>query len=72
MYEIVDRHTGKVVGRARTLAGARRSVDRRDCEYGAYRFYAREEGAARAARFGLDPEQAASLAEAQERIIRGR
>ena len=37
-YEIVDRKTGAVVGRAKTLAGARRSVDRRDNEYGGYRY----------------------------------
>ncbi len=40
-YEIVDRHTGKVVGHAKTLSGALRSVDRRDNAYGAYRYFHR-------------------------------
>ncbi len=40
-YEIVDRHTGAVVGRAKTLKGAARAVDQRDNAYGAYRFYHR-------------------------------
>lgn len=40
-YEIVDRKTGQVVGKAKTLKGARRSVDRRDNEYGGYRYYQR-------------------------------
>jgi hypothetical protein len=38
VYQIIDRHTGAVVGKAATLNGARRSVDRRDNAYGAYRF----------------------------------
>lgn len=42
MYEIVDRKTGQVVSRCKTLAGARRSVDRRDNAYGAYRYMARK------------------------------
>jgi len=37
-YDIIDRRTGAVVATAKTLAGARRSVDRRDNEYGAYRY----------------------------------
>jgi len=41
MYEIVDRQTGRVVGKAKTLRGARRSVDRRDNAYGGYRFFHR-------------------------------
>lgn len=40
-YEIVDRQTGRVVGTARTHAGAIRSRDRRDNEYGAYRYFVR-------------------------------
>jgi hypothetical protein len=31
--------TRTIVGRAKTRAGARRSADRRDREYGAYRFH---------------------------------
>ena len=42
IYEIVDRKTGKVVGRCKTLAGARRSVDKRDNEHGSYRYTARK------------------------------
>ena len=38
MYNIIDRHTGCIVGQAKTLAGARRAVDRRDNAYGAYRY----------------------------------
>jgi len=41
-YEIVDRHTGKVVGSAKSLNAARRSVDRRDNQYGAVRYYHRK------------------------------
>jgi hypothetical protein len=40
-YVIIDRQTGGIVGRAKTRSGANRSVDRRDNEHGAYRFYAR-------------------------------
>jgi hypothetical protein len=39
-YDIIDRQTKKVVGTAKTLTGARRSVDRRDNQYGGYRFSA--------------------------------
>ena len=35
-YHIIDRRTGGVVGQAKTLKGARRSVDKRDNTYGAY------------------------------------
>lgn len=38
MYEIIDRKTGHRVGTAKTLKAALRSVDRRDNEYGGYRF----------------------------------
>lgn len=44
MYEIIDRQTGQVVGTAQTLKGARRSVDRRDNAYGAYRYGFRLKG----------------------------
>lgn len=37
-YHIVDNHTGSIVGFAKTLKRASRSVDRRDNEYGAYRY----------------------------------
>ena len=37
-YHIVDRHTGNVVGKAKTLKHASRSIDRRDNAYGAYRY----------------------------------
>lgn len=40
-YVVVDRRTGAIVARCKTLNGARRSVDRRDNEYGGYRFHAR-------------------------------
>lgn len=40
-YVVVDRRTGAIVGRCKTLTGARRSVDRRDNKYGGYRFHAR-------------------------------
>lgn len=40
-YDIVDKHTGKVVGTATTRKGATRSVDQRDNAYGAYRYSAR-------------------------------
>lgn len=40
-YDIIDRQTKQVVGTAKTRAGATRSVDRRDNEYGAYRYYAK-------------------------------
>lgn len=44
MYEIIDRHTGQVVGTAKTVKGARASVDRRDNAYGAYRYTYRLKG----------------------------
>ena len=40
-YVVIDRRTGAVVGRCKTLNGARRSADRRDLQYGAYRYHAR-------------------------------
>lgn len=39
-FDIVDRHTGRIVGKARTRAGATRSIDRRDNAYGACRYHA--------------------------------
>lgn len=39
-YKIIDGQTGFKVGSAKTIAGARRSVDKRDNEYGAYRYRA--------------------------------
>jgi len=41
-YEIIDRRTGSKVGEAKTLKGARRSVDRRDRAYGSYNHAIRE------------------------------
>lgn len=40
-YDIVDKHTGAIVGKAKTRTGASRSVDRRDNAYGGYRYTAR-------------------------------
>lgn len=40
-YEIIDRQTGRVVGKAKTGKAARRSVDKRDNAYGAYRYMAK-------------------------------
>ncbi len=40
-YDIVDRHTGNVVGKATTRVGASRAVDRRDAAYGASRYSAK-------------------------------
>ena len=37
-YDVIDRHTGKVVGHCKTLARATASVDKRDKAYGAYRY----------------------------------
>lgn len=39
-YNIVDTHTGRIVAKAKTRASASRAVDRRDNEYGAYRYRA--------------------------------
>jgi hypothetical protein len=36
MYHIVHRQSGKVVGKASTRQGARRSMDRNDNAYGGY------------------------------------
>lgn len=38
-YNVIDRQTGKVVATAVSLKSARRVVDRRDNEYGGYRFF---------------------------------
>jgi hypothetical protein len=38
-YHIKDGHTGDIVGKAKTSAGATRSVVRRDNVYGAYRYH---------------------------------
>lgn len=40
-WAIVDKRTGAVVATAKTRRGATRAVDRRDNEYGAYRYQAR-------------------------------
>lgn len=40
-YEIVDRHTKAVVGKAKSLRAAMNSVNRRDNAYGAYRYFHR-------------------------------
>ena len=37
-YQILDRHTGQIVGHASTLKAAIRSVDKRDNAYGGYRY----------------------------------
>ncbi len=37
-YEIIDRQTGAVVGNAKTAKSARASVERRDLNYGGYRY----------------------------------
>lgn len=37
-YGVIDRRTGQIVARCKTRDGARRSSDRRDNEYGAYRY----------------------------------
>lgn len=37
-YDIIDCHTGKKVGEAKTLSAAMRSVDKRDNNYGACRY----------------------------------
>lgn len=37
-FDIIDKHTGAVVGKATTRKGATRAADRRDNEYGAYRY----------------------------------
>lgn len=42
MYEIIDTHTGQRVATTKTRAGARRSANRRDAEYGAYRYRVRK------------------------------
>lgn len=37
-FDIIDKHTGEIVGHAKTRHGATRAADRRDNEYGAYRY----------------------------------
>jgi hypothetical protein len=37
-YVVIDRHTGAIVSKPMSLVQARRSVDKRDNAYGAYRF----------------------------------
>jgi hypothetical protein len=44
MYEIWSKSQGKKVGEARTLQSARRVIDRRDNEYGAYDHYKKKIG----------------------------
>lgn len=41
MYEVIDRHTGYVMGVYSTLKRAIRKVDKLDNEYGGYRYYHR-------------------------------
>lgn len=38
MFEIYDKHTGAIVSKAKTISGARKAVDRRDNQYGGYRY----------------------------------
>lgn len=40
-YVVIDNRTGAIVARCKTRKGARRSADRRDNEYGAYRYRVR-------------------------------
>lgn len=42
MFELIDRHTGKVVGKYRSVIRARRARDRKDNEYGGYRYHVRK------------------------------
>lgn len=37
-YVVIDRHTNAIVSKPMSLVQARRSVDRRDNAYGAYRY----------------------------------
>jgi hypothetical protein len=39
-YNIVDRHTGQIVAKAKTRKSATLMVDRRDNAYGGYRYSA--------------------------------
>jgi hypothetical protein len=41
-FQIIDSRTGAVVGTAKTISGARRSVDRRDNAFGAVRYAIRD------------------------------
>lgn len=38
MYVVIDQHTGLVVGTYKTRQRARNVADRKDLEYGAYRY----------------------------------
>ena len=42
MFQVIDRHTGKVMGVYSTRKRARSKVDKLDMEYGAYRYYVLE------------------------------
>jgi hypothetical protein len=46
MFEVYDRHTGDIVGNYGSLKSASRAVDRRDNEYGGYRYGHRPVGKA--------------------------
>jgi hypothetical protein len=46
MFEVYDRHTGDIVGNYGSLKSASRAVDRRDNEYGGYRYGHRPVGRA--------------------------
>ncbi len=41
MYQVIDRQTGLVVGTYADVKRARRARDRKDLEYGAYRYMVR-------------------------------
>ena len=41
IYHVIDNRTGAIVGTCKTRAAANRSADKRDNEYGAYRFSVR-------------------------------
>lgn len=45
MYEVIDRHTGIVVGTYASLKTACRSADRKDLQYGAIRYMVRRTSA---------------------------
>ena len=45
MYNIIDRHTGMIIGKpVKSLRAALRKVDRLDNAYGAYRYYHKKIG----------------------------
>lgn len=64
-YEIIDRKTGKVVARTKTLSGARRSVDRLDNEYGGSRYTHRRVGEKN---IDIEPDTAKNLFEQEEKL----